>query len=153
MFTREDKNRRVEDRAEPTESVLAPETTLQGNFRSAFSLRILGAVEGDIESKGRVRIEKGGRVRGTIKASDIIVNGVLEGNVDTAGHVELGQESRMVGNIKASRIAIAEGSFFQGQVKMPHADDQPVRFVEKRTVEPPVIPGAPPPDKGAGSLE
>ena len=136
MFTRDDKNRRVEDRAEPTESVLAPETTLQGSLRSAYGLRIVGSVEGDIESKGRVRIEKGGRVQGTIKASDIIVNGTLEGDIDSAGHVELGCESRMIGSIKASRIAIAEGSFFQGQVKMPHADDQPVRFVEKRTSEP-----------------
>jgi cytoskeletal protein CcmA (bactofilin family) len=97
----------------------------------------MGAVEGDIESGGRVRVDKGGRVRGTIKASDVIVNGQLDGNIDAAGHVELGQESRMVGNIKAARMAIAEGSFFQGEVKMHRAGDQPVRFVEKRNAEPP----------------
>ncbi len=137
MFTREDKNRRVEDRVEPVESVLAPQTTLNGNLRSPHGIRILGTVEGNIESGGRIKIEKGGRVQGVVKASDVIVNGVLEGNIDSAGHVELGQESRMIGNIKAPRIAIAEGSFFQGEIKMPRADDQPVRFVEKRTSEPP----------------
>ena len=136
MFTRDDKKRRVEDRVEPVESVLARETTLQGSLRSPHGIRIMGAVEGDIECGSRVKIEKGGRVRGTIKASDIIVNGELEGNIDSAGHIELGCESRMVGNIKAARIAIAEGSFFQGEVKMPRPDDQPVRFVEKRTSEP-----------------
>ena len=146
MFTRDDKNRRVEDNLEPVESVIARETTLQGNLRSAFGVRVMGAVEGDIESGGRVRVEKGGRVRGAVKASDIIVNGQLDGNIDAAGHVELGQESRMVGNIKAARMAIAEGSFFQGEVNMHRAGDQPVRFVEKRLSEPP---NSSPPNKDA----
>jgi cytoskeletal protein CcmA (bactofilin family) len=136
MFTRDDKNRRVEDNLEPVESVVVRETTLQGSLRSAYGIRIMGVVEGDIESQGRVRVDKGGRVRGKIKASDVIVNGQLDGDIDAAGHVELGQESRMVGNIKAARMAIAEGSFFQGEVKMHRAGDQPVRFVEKRNAEP-----------------
>jgi cytoskeletal protein CcmA (bactofilin family) len=143
MFTRDDKNRRVEDKVEPVESVVALETTLQGSLRSAYGIRIMGAVEGDIESGGRVRIDKGGRIRGSVKASDIIVNGELNGNIDASGHVELGHESRMVGNIKAARMAIAEGSFFQGEVKMPRPGDQPVRFVEKRLSEPP---GSSPPN-------
>ncbi len=137
MFTRDDKMRRVEDRTEPLESVLAPETTLQGNLRSAYGIRIMGSMEGDIQSGGRVKIEKGGLVRGMVTASDVIVNGVLEGNIDAKGQIELGRESHMVGNIKASRIAIAEGSFLKGEIKMFREGDQPVKFVEKRVSEPP----------------
>lgn len=136
MFTRDNKNRRIEDRPEPVESVLAQETILQGNLRSNYGIRIIGSVNGDIESGGRVKIEKGGRVRGKIRASDIIVNGVLEGNIETAGQVELGQESHMIGNIKAVKIAIADGCFFQGEIKMFREDSQPVRFVEKRAAKP-----------------
>lgn len=141
MFTRDDKMRRVDDRAEPIESVLAQETALQGNLRSSWGIRIMGSVEGDIESGGRVKIEKGGRVRGMIKASDIIVNGELEGNIDSPGQIELGRESRMVGNIKAAKIAIADGCSFQGEIKMFHESNKPVRFVEKRTSNPPASPG------------
>jgi cytoskeletal protein CcmA (bactofilin family) len=43
----------------------------------------------------------------------------------------------MVGNIKAARIAIAEGCFFQGDIKMSTGDERPVSFVEKRAAEPP----------------
>ena len=133
MFTRDNYQRRVEDRVGPIESAVAQETTLQGNLRSAYGIRIMGSVEGDIESRGRVKIEKDGRVRGNITASDLIVNGQLEGDIEAAGQVELGPESRIAGNIKAAKIAIAEGCIFQGDIKMFRGDDRPVSFVEKRT--------------------
>jgi len=136
MFTRDSLQRRVDDKAGPIESVIAPETTVQGNLRSAHAIRILGSVEGDIESRGRAKIEKGGEVQGNITAADVIVNGTLEGDIEAAGQVELGPESRVVGNIKAAKIAIAEGSFFQGDIKMLRGDDRPVSFVEKRAAPP-----------------
>ena len=137
MFTRDNQMRRVEDGVGPIESVIAPETTLQGNIRSSQGIRVAGSVEGDLESRGRVRIEKGGRVRGNIAASAVIVNGALEGHIQSAEHIELGPESRMIGNIQATRIAIAEGCFFQGDIKMSAGDDRPVSFVEKRAAKPP----------------
>jgi cytoskeletal protein CcmA (bactofilin family) len=139
MFTRDSHQRRTDDRAGPIETVIAQETTLQGNLRSAHSIRIMGSVEGDIESRGRAKIEKGGGVQGNITAADVIVNGALEGHIEAAGQVELGPESRMTGNIKAAKIAIAEGSFFQGDIKMFRGDDRPVSFVEKRTPNSPAV--------------
>ncbi len=137
MFTRDSHQRRVDDRAGPIESVIAQETTLQGNLRSAHAVCIMGSVEGDIESGGRAKIEKGGRVQGNITAPDVIVNGALEGHIEAAGQVELGPESRMAGNIKAAKIAIAEGSFYRGDIKMFRGDDRPVSFAEKRTSKSP----------------
>jgi cytoskeletal protein CcmA (bactofilin family) len=132
MFTRDDRTRRIEDRAEPVESVIALGTTLEGNLRGPHGLRVLGTVEGDVESGGRVKIESGGRVHGKLKAVDVIVNGLLEGDIEATGQVELGRESRMTGDIKAAGIAIAEGCFFQGKIDMSREDRQPVKFVEKR---------------------
>lgn len=137
MFTRDNLQRRVDDKAGPVESVIAQETTIQGSLRSAHGIRILGSVEGDIESRGRAKIENGGRVRGSITAADVIVNGELEGNIEAAGQVELGPGSRMAGDIKAAKIAIAEGCFFQGDIRMFRGGDRPVTFVEKRTSESP----------------
>jgi cytoskeletal protein CcmA (bactofilin family) len=117
--------------------VIAQETTLQGDLRSAHGIRILGSVVGDIESRGRAKIEKGGKVRGDITAADVIVNGELEGHIEAAGQVELGPEGRMAGDIKAAKIAIAEGCFFQGDIRMSRGDGRPVSFVEKRTSDSP----------------
>ena len=135
MFTKDDRTRRIEDRAEPAESVVAAGTTLEGTLRGPHGLRVLGTVEGDVESGGRVRIETCGRVRGKVKALDAIVNGTLEGNIEAAGQVELGRESRMTGDIKAAGLAIAEGCVFQGKIDMSRADRQPVKFVERRAAD------------------
>lgn len=137
MFTRDNAARRIEDQAGPVESVVAQGTTLQGNVRSEHGVRVAGSVEGDLECAGRVKIENGGRVRGNIAASAVIVNGELAGHIKTAGPVELGPGSRMVGNIDAARIAIAEGSFFQGDIRMSGGDERPLSFVEKRSAKPP----------------
>lgn len=136
MMIRDNKKRRVEDRVEPIESILVQKTTIKGNLQSEYGIRIWGSVEGDIESGGRVKIEAGGQVRGMIKANNVIVNGVLEGNIDAQGQIELGHESRVIGNVKAAKIAIADGCYFQGKIKMFHEDSQPVRFKEKRTSTP-----------------
>lgn len=85
MFTRDNSQRRVDDRVGPIESVIAEETTLQGDLRSAHGIHIVGSVEGDLESRGRVKIEKGGRVRGNITAPDVIVSGELEGHITATG--------------------------------------------------------------------
>lgn len=133
MFTKDERARRIEDRVEPVESVVASGAILEGSLRGPHGLRVLGTVEGDIESGGRVKIEAGGRVHGKLKASDVIMNGTLEGDIEAAGQVELGRESRMTGDIKAAGLAIAEGCVFQGKIDMSRADRQPVTFVEKRT--------------------
>jgi cytoskeletal protein CcmA (bactofilin family) len=133
MFTRDDRTRRIEDRAEPVESVLAPGTTLEGTLRGPHGLRVLGTVEGDVECGGRVRIEPGGRVSGNIKAVDVVVNGALEGDIEATGQVELGREGRMTGDIKAAGLAIAEGCVFQGKIDMSRPGREPVKFVEKRS--------------------
>ncbi len=136
MFTRDDLSRRIEDKAEAVESVIAPDTTLQGSLRGEHGIRVLGSVEGDLESGGLVKVEKGGRVRGNITAPAVIVNGELEGRIHTPGPVELGPDSRMTGDIEAARIAIAEGCFFQGDIRMSGGDARPVSFVEKRSPNP-----------------
>lgn len=133
MFTKDSQQRRVDDRVGPIESAIAPETNIQGNLSSTHGVRIAGSVDGDIESGGRVKIEKGGRVHGNITASDVIVNGALEGHIKAEGQVELGPESRMAGNIRAARMAIAEGCQFHGDIKMFRPGDRPLSFVEKRS--------------------
>lgn len=135
MFTKDERARRIEDRAEPAESVVASGTILEGSLRGPHGLRVLGTVEGDIESGGRVKIEAGGRVLGKVKSTDVIVNGTLEGDIEAAGQVELGRESRMTGDIRAVGLAIAEGCVFQGKIDMSRAGRQPVAFVEKRAAK------------------
>jgi cytoskeletal protein CcmA (bactofilin family) len=77
-------------------------------------------------------IEKGGNIKGEIDSRHVIIEGRLEGNIKGAEHVEIRDEAQVTGNIQTQKIAMAEGSFFKGEIQMPRQDDQPSQFVEKR---------------------
>lgn len=135
MNKKEDKKRRLEDKIGPIETIIAPNTKLKGKIRGKDSIRIAGRFEGDIKCEQLVKIEQGGKLSGTIISNCVIIEGELKGNIDSAEHVEIRTDGRVVGNIITNQIAIAEGSFIQGEIRMPEKEDQPISFVEKRNSE------------------
>ncbi len=124
--------RRVEDKAGPEESFVAPDTKFTGNISGTEGVRISGHLKGNIQSEGLVWIQRGGKIDGNIKSQYAIIEGKLNGHIQSSEHVELRTDAHVVGNIQTAKIAIADGSFFRGEIHMPSKDDQPIRFVEKR---------------------
>ncbi len=126
------KKRRLEDKTGPEESIVAPGTKFTGSISGTEGVRVSGFLKGNVQSEGLVWIERGGKIEGNIKSLYAIIGGELKGNIDSAEHVELRSEARVVGNIQTAKIAMAEGSYFHGEIHMPHEEDQPIRFKEKR---------------------
>jgi cytoskeletal protein CcmA (bactofilin family) len=124
--------RRLEDTADPAESHVAPGTRFVGTLSGTEGVRISGLLKGNVQSEGLVWIRKGGKIVGNIKSRSAIIEGELKGNIDSPEQVELRSEAHVIGNIQTSKIAIAEGSFFQGEILMPRKEDKPIKFVEKR---------------------
>jgi len=127
-----DNKRRLEDRLGASRSILAPNTKLQGNVEGAESFVIKGYLIGDVESKGLIWLEKGGKIEGQVKAAFIIIDGELNGNIVSAEQVELRSESRMTGNVETKNLAMAEGAVFEGKIHMPERQKDSITFVEKR---------------------
>ncbi len=123
--------RRMEDKVQPTQSVIAANTSFKGNITCRDDLIISGSIEGDIQSTGLVRINKSGSVKGDITGRFIVFAGKLDGDIKKAEQLEIQPTARINGNITTSRLAIAEGSFLQGNIHMPQKQE-PHRFVEKR---------------------
>jgi len=132
MFFREGQKRRLEDKAEETGSIIAPSTTFTGTIDGQDGVRVSGNFKGDIQSGGLVWIGSKGAVDGDVTAPFVIVEGKITGNIKSAEHVEFRSESRVNGNVETVKLAIAEGSFFKGEIKMSSKKDQPIHFVEKR---------------------
>lgn len=132
MHKKDDKKRRLEDKMGPPESIIAPNTKFKGTIKGHDSVCISGHFDGKINCEQLVKIDKGGKIVGTINSTYVIVEGELKGNVSSAKHVEIRSEGRIIGNINTEQIAIAEGSFFQGEIQMPEREDKTVSFVEKR---------------------
>lgn len=126
------KKRRLEDKLGSDESIIAASTHFKGTIAGIESLRIAGQLEGNVKSDRLVWIQKGASVRGDIESRHVIIQGKLIGNIADAEHVEIRAEAHVTGNIQTHKIAMAEGSFFKGEIHMPRKVDKPVSFVEKR---------------------
>ena len=126
------KKRRLEDKIGSDESVIAASTKMKGTIAGTESIRIAGLIEGKARSNRLVWIQKGGNMKGDIEARHIIIEGELTGNIKDAEHVEIRAEAHVTGNIQTQKIAMAEGSFFKGEIHMPRKVDKPIHFMEKR---------------------
>lgn len=124
--------RRIEDKAGPEESFLARGTKFIGDISGTEGVQVAGHLKGNIQSKGLAWIQRGGKIEGNISSRYTIIEGELNGNINSPEHVELRAEANVIGNIRTAKIAIAEGSFFQGEIHMPSKEDTPIRFEEKR---------------------
>ena len=126
------KKRRLEDKIGIDESVIAASTRMKGAITGIESVRIQGQIEGDIKCEQLVWLKQGGNMKGDIIARYVIIEGKLTGNIKDAEHVEIRAEAHVSGNIQTHKIAMAEGSFFKGEIQMPRKVDKPSHFVEKR---------------------
>ena len=135
MPKKEEKQRRLEDRIGPIESVIGDNTTFKGKISGYGSVQISGQLKGDIKCEQLVKIAEGGKMKGLIESTYVIIEGELNGNVESADYVEIRSEARVVGNIYSMNIAIAEGCFIQGEIKTLDREGRPISFVEKRGIK------------------
>jgi cytoskeletal protein CcmA (bactofilin family) len=130
-----EKYRRLEDRVDPNESVISAQSTFKGEVSGQAGAHILGCLEGDIHAEGMVRAGKTAKIKGNIHSPYVILEGELQGNIVSARQVELRTRAKMQGSIETEMLAIADGCFFEGQIKMDKPEAQPIHFKERRHPE------------------
>jgi cytoskeletal protein CcmA (bactofilin family) len=109
--------RRVRDRAEPKESVIASDLTIEGKIEGSGHVRIAGRFKGDVSVQGNVTIDAGAHLTGQVRAQTVIVGGELHGNIEGATRVELLETGVLAGDVKAGSLTVAAGSRMRGQVE------------------------------------
>ncbi len=124
--------RRLEDAVGDKETVIAHGTEVRGKIQGPNTLRVAGFFEGEINIDGMIWIGPQGEVRGTVKARDVIIEGQMKGDVESSERIEIRASGRVIGNINCHKLAMAEGCFFQGEIKMPGEETKPLTFVEER---------------------
>jgi cytoskeletal protein CcmA (bactofilin family) len=123
--------RRIQDSAKGPTTYIAPSTKIVGTITGQGSYVFCGAVEGDCDIDGPLTLAEGGRWRGTVKATDIVVAGTVEGDVIARQRVEISGTARVSGSLAGNSIAVAEGAVIEGEIKVT-SGDPPVTFQEKR---------------------
>jgi cytoskeletal protein CcmA (bactofilin family) len=100
------------------ETVVGDGASIEGAIRSERSIRVRGAVQGEIESKQRVIVEESAQVQARITAEHVTVLGEVNGAIECAGRLEIASGGRVTGEVSAGTLVIQEGAFFEGHLKM-----------------------------------
>lgn len=107
-----------EPQVDADETVIGEGASIEGTVRSDRSIRVRGAVQGEIESKQRVVVEVSAHVAAKITADEVTVHGEVNGSIDCAGRLEISSSARVTGEVSATTLAIQEGAFFEGNLRM-----------------------------------
>ncbi|HEX2252520.1 MAG TPA: polymer-forming cytoskeletal protein [Thermoanaerobaculia bacterium] len=97
---------------------IGPGLVLEGNLTGSSRVEIAGTVEGEVRVDGEVLVLSGGLVRGRVAARVVRVEGRVEGDIEASERAEVADSGSAEGDVVAPRVAIAEGAFFKGNVKM-----------------------------------
>ena len=92
--------------------------SIEGTVRSDRSIRVRGAVQGEIESKQQVVVEESAKVSARISAEHVTVLGEVDGSIECSGRLEIASSARVTGEVSASTLVIQEGAFFEGNLRM-----------------------------------
>ena len=102
-------------RAEPKESLIASELTIEGKIEGAGHVRIAGKFKGDVNVQGNLTIETGAKLTGSVRAQKVVIAGEVEGNIESAQQVELLASGALTGDLKAGSLTVAPGARMRGQ--------------------------------------
>ena len=102
----------------PAVTVIAPGTVFKGVVTGEDTLRVSGSVQGDIDCRRMVWVDRNGCVNGSVTARRVIIEGEVNGDIQSAERVEIRTNGRMIGNIYAAHITVDPGCFFDGEARI-----------------------------------
>lgn len=91
---------------------------LKGEIDGVHNLYLDGEFDGKIELTALLVVGKTGRLKGEVKAKDVIIEGEVEGKLSVSGNVEVRDSGKYIGDILAPSILVSNKAFFQANVKM-----------------------------------
>lgn len=100
------------------ESLIGERTTFEGTLTCDGSMRVLGTVQGELQSKGTIYIEEKARVTARLTGAQVTVAGRVDGQIHCDGRVEIRPTGKVTGEIHAGALIMQEGAFFDGNSKM-----------------------------------
>lgn len=99
------------------DTLIGEECSLQGDLSSQNSTKIDGAVAGNVYSESLVIVGEKGRIRGNVRARQLLVYGRIEGDVNVEV-LELKNNSILNGKIETHTLQVEPGAVYQGSVVM-----------------------------------
>jgi cytoskeletal protein CcmA (bactofilin family) len=127
-------SRRFTDAVDHGATVIGPGIRVKGELVAEGPVDLAGPFDGDVRVSAHLRVRSGACITGRIEASSLVVEGEVNGPSVAAERIEIGASARVRADIRARVVAIADGAFFEGEVRMDDTgtDGAPITFTEKR---------------------
>ena len=116
-------------------TILGPDASFKGELTFEKGMRLLGKMEGKINTPGKLHVSKEAKMQCDVDAGAITVEGDVNGNLSAGDRIELKQSARYQGDLRSSRLVVDEGAVLVGHV----------------TVGPDAVKNRPPQAAGAGA--
>ena len=97
-------------------TIIGPNTSLQGDIESAGFTRIDGSIVGNINAKGRVVIGEKARMKSNVSGTAITIGGVVYGNVIAGESLVVLSTALVLGDVITRRIQADDGCLIHGKV-------------------------------------
>lgn len=118
-------------------TLIAEDVVITGDLDFTSGLRIDGRVLGNVtvrpgetpEGALLVLSEKG-RIEGSVRCADAVINGEIHGNLEVGNFLELQSNCRISGTIRYQQLKMDVGAAVQGQLSRFEAAPAPGNVVE-----------------------
>ena len=104
-------------------TLVAAGVEVTGNVRFTEGMRIDGRIEGDVSGQAAegggaslLVLSAAGRITGSVRCSDAVINGTVEGDLDVEHRLELQSEARVCGTIRYRQLQMDVGAAVTGQM-------------------------------------
>jgi cytoskeletal protein CcmA (bactofilin family) len=114
------------------ETVVGPNTSVQGDIRSSGGVRIDGDFGGTIDIAGNLIVGEQAKIVATISANNVQIQGTVQGTV-TAKRLEILDTGKLWGDIQVDSFVLDDGGFYRGQSKMQSDSEPPLLEASSQT--------------------
>jgi cytoskeletal protein CcmA (bactofilin family) len=107
------------------ETVLGPNTSIQGELCSSGGVRVDGDFGGTIEIAGNLVVGRNAQVKADISAHNVQIQGVVQGDV-SAKRLEILDTGKLWGKITVESFVLDDGGFYRGMSEMKVDEESPM---------------------------
>ena len=129
MFTKREKAPSIQ--VTKLSSLIAEDVVITGDVSFASGLRVDGRIVGnvsahpvDAQAGGLLVLSDKGRIEGSVRCGDAVINGAVTGDLDVEHFLELQSNARVSGTIRYQHLKMDVGASVHGQ--LTRADARPV---------------------------
>jgi len=135
MFNRREKQPSIQ--LMKLSSLIAEDVVITGDVCFASGMRIDGRIVGNViaqpaegKARGLLVLSDKGRIEGSVRCGDAVINGTVTGDLDVDHFLELQSNSRVSGTIRYQHLKMDVGAAVHGQLTKADAAPAPGKLLE-----------------------